>query len=60
MKKKITLLLLLSLIISALWGCGNKSPTGDLDFPEITGDRFVYAAKMYGKLIRYDVIDKKL
>lgn len=59
MKKKITLLLLLSLIISALWGCGNKSPTGDLDFPEITGDRFVYAVKMYGKLIRYDVIDKK-
>lgn len=57
MVKKMTALILILLATSIIWGC-KKSPDPDINM-EVTGDRFVYAAKMYGKLIRYDVIDKK-
>lgn len=63
MRKIIILLLTALLMTSVLCGChDHTTPPTDLDLPdEVDGveDRFVYAAKMYGKLIRYDVIDKK-
>ena len=61
MRKGITIVLLVSLMMTMLWGCGKttKDPIGDLDLSGDVENRFVYAAKMYGKLIRYDVVDKK-
>lgn len=57
MAKKITVFIFILLMVLILGGC-KKKPNLDINM-EFTGDRFVYAAKMYGKLIRYDVVDKK-
>ncbi len=60
MRKVITILFLVLLMITVLCGCDNN--TKHPDDPDLFGnteDRFVYVAKMYGKLIRYDVVDKK-
>ena len=48
--------LLLLLMINLLWGCAEDPP----DIPsDLSTERFVYSSRMYGELIRYDVIDKK-
>ena len=56
MRKIISLLIVLTLLM--LSGCKNTPDTSWVPEGEET-ERFVYSSRMYGQLIRYDIIDRK-
>ena len=58
MRKIIIVLLLAAFMMNMLWGCQKPSDFDDMD-TESTDERFIYSSRMYGILIRYDIIDKK-
>lgn len=55
MRRTFTLLLLALIILNILSGCVQPFDV-ELD---VSGERFLYSCRMYGKIIRYDVVDKK-
>lgn len=56
MKKFLTLLLVVAMVV--LSGC--KEDTSNTWVPEeFNSERFIYSSRMYGQLMRYDIVDRK-